>query len=163
MNGRPIGITLICVLYFAGGVFTLLSTMSQKNLLGLLHESGISVPLFLVTNFALPIALIAAAYGLWRRASWGWRLGAALAALQLCSSGLTIFFLATPAPAANLLSVLVKTIVPLIELLYLLRASIVMAYGWKREMVQARRGEALGAGVIMACAITLALVNNINS
>lgn len=153
MTGRPTGITVVCVLFGLGGAVTLLTTLTRFDVIAGIRESGISIPFYFITNVMLPIASIVAAYGLWNRMPWAWRLGAALAALNLFVQLLMIGTWAIDKSIIYAAPMLWKLVIPLAVLAYLLRAPVIEAFGGSKESVTSRRVEVLGAGILMAGAL----------
>jgi hypothetical protein len=83
----PIALRVIAVLYASGSgvvlVLTLVAFGDYGKLSAGLARSGITLPVFLLINVAVPVAIIAARVGLSRGARWGWWLIATVAGAQV--------------------------------------------------------------------------------
>ena len=83
----PIALRAIAVLYAGGSglvlVLALVAFGDYGKLSASLARSGITLPVFLLMNVAVPTAIIAASVGLSRGARWGWWLIASAAGVQV--------------------------------------------------------------------------------
>ena len=77
MNKRPVGVSILAVLYVTGGLGTLaIQILFSSSLLGAAEFLGVSSLLTMV-HFAFLGALgLAAGIGMWTGRKWGWWLGA---------------------------------------------------------------------------------------
>lgn len=149
---RPLGVALIALLFAFSGAFVLVMTVAN---LDTAMPPGL-IPAFVLGNVLAPVASICAAYGLWKRLSWGWRLGASLAALNVFSILAQLVWIGSHS-VMHVLPLLWKLIIPLVMLGYLLSAFLIEAFGWGPAEVKARRAEVLLAGLLAAVVFLSAL------
>lgn len=77
MNDRPVGITILCILHFLGGVGLLvLQLFFSNNLNQLSNNLGYSSVLILISVLFLGLIAIMSSVGMWLGKPWGWWLGA---------------------------------------------------------------------------------------
>ena len=107
------------------------------------------VPALLIGNLLIPIAGIFAAYGLWQRLSWGWRLAAVLAISNVFLV-LAQFAWAGSHSVLSVMPMLWKAVIPLAMAGYLLRRSLLLTFGWDETVAKVRRVEVLWGGLLLA-------------
>jgi len=141
---RPLGVSIIAVVFALNGIVVMARTVADLDAI----VRPALVPALLLGNLLIPVAGICAAYGLWRRLSWGWRLAAALAISDVFLV-LAQFAWAGSHSALSVFPMLWKVIIPLAIAGYLLRSSLIEAFGWTETEVKSRRAEALWVGLLI--------------
>lgn len=79
---RPLGITLLAVLHFTGGlglmivlIILLATSLDNPQLQEVFARLGVPIPLLIAGILLLSALGIASSIGMWRGARWGWHLG----------------------------------------------------------------------------------------
>lgn len=108
-NNRPLGVTILAVLYILGGLFLLvsgiLSAGASTLILGAIGAAigGIILVLFII--FAIISFLIA--YGLWKGLKWGWWLIIIFSVIGLLLSIVSLI----GSPVSGIVGIVIEAIV----------------------------------------------------
>ena len=94
-GARPMGITVIAILAFIGGIFLVFAGLAALGFGALFAAAtglgGLLIP-FGIVSLTLGVANLALGYGFWTLVAWAWRLGVILALVDVVWSLVNVPF-----------------------------------------------------------------------
>ena len=114
---RPLGITILAVLAFIGGVFGLIGAFPLLT--------GANSMIYGIIALLIAVAYLAFGYGAWTLQPWAWMLGLVIAGAGILIQILYLFLI----PGYNIVSVIIGAIIPAIIIYYLMTPGVRRAFG----------------------------------
>lgn len=171
VRDRPLGITILSILHFVGGVALAIGLVAfafvrvDPQVTQALSEIGIPLPLLIAGIGFLAVLGIASAIGMWKGKTWGWYLGSfsfAYAIVRNVNALVAVYDLSNVLPAEELADASrgpgyyymkfgIRTVVSLLLFMYFFKANVRAYFG----LVEARLWKAAVAEFVLCIVIAL--------